>query len=464
MATERFSGKVPDFLVAAQAGSDLGDQWAMQREMQDAETAPQAPAQPGLADLQGAAPQPFSNDGAMQRRAEIMRKYGQNADADRMLQVNSQIGLTNAQTGEVRQRTANEVITGKSSQIGLDVAQQANDKTLAVKKIRDSTTAELGNLTDADGAQRAATPDELFANQQKLTRNLYSAGYTDHAEAELKRSKAMTADRIDADSSRRKEASNIVQRQVMEGDYRGVPGYIKQYASYGGPDTMITAVSPAANGMVSVTATGPKGSSTKQVPEAQFRKTVLANLSADASDNAAVTLQANENIEAQIQNHKAGTEAHLAAAGASGASARRQDAETGLITTKGEREATLEDARSAAANALNKEEGDRTPADTQAIKKWTVLQTLERQRSGAASGSASGARTMNGKVGGQDVTIRTYGDGTSEYLAKTSDTDRTPTWKPLTRGQAVAAAAAASPPGAIRPGANGSYDYVPTKR
>lgn len=463
MATERFSGKVPDFLVAAQAGGDLGNEWSMQRELREADVGPQAPAQPGLDDVQGtaSAPQPFNNDAAMARRAEIMRKYGKDADANQLLQANSQLGLTNAQAGEVRQRTSNDLIAGKTSQLGLDTLQRENDAKLAVKKIRDGTTGELGGLTDEDGNRRDATPDELFANQQKLSNKLYSAGFTDHAEAAVKQMKEMTAARITADTTARKEAANAVMRQVQRGDYSGLADYIKRFA-YGSPDTSITGVSPGANGAVNVTAGGPGGSTTKSVPGAVFQAKVLGQLNADASDNAAVASQAYANIDAQMEEHKAATIAHKASAGASSAAA-----DSSKERTLGEKYGN--DRKKLLDQAYDTAEADRTPAQKALIQGYSDHVDDSRPARQPNTGKPQvkvnfdGSQTATMPDGSIYQQGRAVGGKPAPWVDTTPGRPPQPAPASLT-GAALGVAPGAAPASPFRPAANGTFDYVPPRR
>jgi hypothetical protein len=118
-----------------------------------------------------------------------------------------------------------------------------------------------------------------------------------------------------------------------------------------------------------------------------------------------------------------------------------------------DKENTLEKARSDAADALSVPEEQRTPEQQQAVMKWKQLQTLERMRPGAGGAGAAAAgqaRTMNAKVNGRDVTIRTGSDGTpGEYLEQASPTDRSMVWKPIKRGDTVQMQPGAAPaPGA----------------
>lgn len=448
---------VPGFITAAQAGYNFGRGLRRDQALADLEANPPTnpntytyqtpsdvgPPQPGLEDLQGASqpvagiPQPATPEQMAQRRASIMRQYGDTEGADKTLQSNAQLGLTNAQTAETTQRTTNLATDDEEKQLGLSQKRRENDRTLQQQQITKQVTGKLQSLTDAQGNPRAPTSDEMIANQQELAAQLYSGGFTSAAQDVIGQIKSGIKDRIEADAAQRQDAANQLYMQVKAGNFSGVPAFAKRF-SYGPGGASIDAIQPGPQpGTLTLVFSDNQGQKTKVVSAAGLQAQILDQLKLQASGNAAVFEQTARHIDAQIAQERA-------AANASNASANRSNAETKLINARGDREQTLEDARSAAADALDKDPSEQTPADQAAIKKWTTLATLERARSGAgASGGNDGARTMNGKIGGRDVTIRTHADGTSEYLDQVSPTDRTTIWKPIGKAQAAAAVQAA---------------------
>jgi hypothetical protein len=253
MATERLRGNVPDWLSAGQAGFDFGRGVRQDVALSDDAKAPdpdiglisvanpndngpqpEDPDNPGLESArQGPttrAPNVSDIQAArLQRRAQIMRQYGDDAGADKLLQSNAQLGLTNAQTGEVTQRTANENIQGQQAAIGLEEKRRENDAAISQKQIRDRVTGQLADLTDEDGNPRAPTADESLANQKELATQLYMAGHTDAADKQVAALKKSVADQIAADSTLRKAAANQIYTQVESGDFSGVAGFVKRF-------------------------------------------------------------------------------------------------------------------------------------------------------------------------------------------------------------------------------------------
>jgi hypothetical protein len=419
---------------------------------QNASTTPVTAAMPPDSGLQAAAPPqaPPAIDPAVARQA-IYRKYGRDAEADRMSQSAANVDLARAHIGQVKQLTANEGIAGKEAQLGLDIHTKANNDLLARQKITDATTAELRGYTNEDGSPREASEAERIANQTKLTARLYTAGHTDQAAANLKQMKDMITERIAADQATRKDAANKIAREVAAGNYDNVPGFIKDF-SYDGVGHGVKGIKPLGNGKVQVTADGPSGKPvTKILPEESVRTMAMQQLAIAGSDNAAVADQAFHNIEVQIQSHKAAT-------GASGAAAAHSAEGTKGLRLDNEKKQTLETARKAAADAMSVPEAARTPAQVNAIKAWAGISAAEHARAAGAAGTQQN-RTMNAKVGMRDTTIKTMPDG-DLYLGEASPTDKTPTWYPI-KGAGPASAAPRPSAAIARPASKAEYDKLP---
>lgn len=331
------SGSIPGWLSASQAGYKFGRGLGLDQALGQAANAPDesavppaatntAPTNIGLADASAgdptaapapnavapaptaAAPAPSakpSPETVAARQRAIYSAYGENDQADKMAQSQAQLGLTNAQTAQVQQGTANAVTQGKTDAIDLKSKSRVEESAAKVQSVKDQVTASLQNLKDPQGNPRAPTAEEALANQRDLVTQLYASGQTDAAGAALKTLKGSVTDRIDADASIRKQAANTTYMQVTNGDYSGVPKFIKQF-SYGMSTNSIDNIAPGPQpGTLSLTFTDQEGQKTKVVPEAAFRKQMLEQFKLQSSDNAAVAKQAGDHLEAQIYQERA---------------------------------------------------------------------------------------------------------------------------------------------------------------
>lgn len=449
MATERLSGKVPDFIGAAQAGWSFGRGVQRDLALQDAEMAPMADAavapvaSAGLADAQ---PPVDPAAQRMARRASVYRQFGDDADADRMLQANASLGLTNAQVGETKVRTANEVTRGKSDQLGLESKKRENDAAISQKQIRESTGAELTGLTGPDGQPRPPTSDEIFANQRTLAQRLYTAGHGDAADAAVKSLKANVAAQIETDKAQRVAEGGKVLSQVMGGDFSGLAAYNKRFG-YGIGGASIDDIKPGQQpGTVVMTFTDNQGQKQKVMPAAELQKLLVPELHRSLTDDAYATKKADENIDAQIDVHKAQATSARASAGSLSAAADAHRESTAGAKYDRERKQQLD-------KIYNKDSATRTPEEAAIIRGYS--DKVDDSRAYRQPGTGKPQIKVN-PDGSQTATMP---DGKVYQQARSVGGKMSP-WVEITPG----ATPTAVPAGAISPGGGAPAGVAPPAR
>jgi hypothetical protein len=378
----------------------------------------------------------------LSQRASVYRQFGDDAGADKLLANNASLGLTNAQTGEVTQRTAREKVQTSADQLGLDIKSADNDRMVKARKIEADVMAGL-QKTDEQGQPIPPSPEELNRARGTVAVQLAQAGLTKEADSAADALRGQISSQIKATSEQRQADIAQLNKEIATGNFSNVPAVVQKYnygmSGFAGAELHDIKPGPQPGTSV-VTYSDQKGDNQqKVVPTSALQSQLLDGLHKLSGDATAVAM-ADEQLRATINMHKA-------QAGYYGAHAGQAAAETSLIKSRAAREDTLQTARDAAAKALQVPEEQRTPEQQQVIKANAALELAERMRSGGAAGGAggSGARTMNGVVGNREVTIRTHADGSSEYMANAGDDKNpTPIWKPISREQAQAAVAAAS--------------------
>jgi hypothetical protein len=343
-----------DFLDAATKGYDLGRKVRRDVELANVDNEPQAgldtvqgPPQTvdigtgadeglGLNAVQTQAPQvdPAQAQVARaQRRADVMRRYGDSAGADAMLNAASTRGLTEAQTGEVRQRTAKEAVDTEQKGVELQGAKRTNAKAIQADKIRQEYADKIDHVS--------ATPGDVNANHVAMITALQAAGLSDAAKSEADMLQKRVGDMITYDTATRQAAAKQQFLKVQNGDLSGLADFQKRfsYGINGGVSIQKVEAGPQP-GTVLMTYDDLRGQGQqKVVPIAELQKQVLPMLKDAAAGDPTQAKQLRDQADATIKQHLSMANYQNAHAGL--ATANAESARDSTTNAKAVREARV---------------------------------------------------------------------------------------------------------------------------
>jgi hypothetical protein len=359
-------------------------------------------------------------------RVSTMRQYSLNDEANAQEKADADVGLAQAHTKYFNAEGAAREIAVKHSEV-------EHARTEAARGVNAEAGKRLQDLKDADGNPRAATPDELIGVARDRLTHLTALGLTEDADKAQTEYATLVQNKVTTEAVARNRAGASALAAMEQNDFKPAIDFYNQYVPDG--SQVVDVKAGKKPGLLSVTVKQGDHTVTQDIQAGVFMDTakrVIATASS-ASPQEALKFLTEEALKG------AQTAAQVAAAAHSRAGAAKEGAETASITEKTSKTKEIDDALRAASPAYDKPVDQRTEADKLAIAKYERLQTLERARSGGGGADKAGqARTMNGKVNGQDVTIRTDAAGNpGEYLDRASPTNKSMVWKPIGRSDQV---------------------------
>lgn len=210
--------------------------------------------------------------------AGVFEKFGDPERAASLRQREQQGKLTTLQIGSAERQAKRE--------------KQADDDDAAVRKADAETSAWFTKrLTNPDGTQRAATPDDHLEASQYRVSKLIDAGRLKDANALAERNLQMTRQKVEADTAVRNEALSKLTFQLGQGDVSGLASFYERFIPDGAHITGVD-VNPKTGGIV-IKRQSLDG---KELPPTTFknRDEALAGLNTLRDPSALANFSANE--------------------------------------------------------------------------------------------------------------------------------------------------------------------------
>ena len=398
-----------------------------------------------------------------QRRASIMRQYGDTEDANKELSANSALGLADDDLAGRRLRNTsqgllntNQGLTNRRDTIATEGIESGAEQDGLASEIQGNISKGLQGLTSPDGSPRSPTEDEVLRNRTQAVAEMSQAGLFKQADAARKALATDISTKVGMDAEKRGEAGKVALSAALNGDFTGLIDFTSKYG-YGSGHALMNAV-PDGKGNIALTYMNNGQRQQVVKPMKQFMADMTDAIGIATGPNAAEFVLKANHLRAQDR-------ASDAAAGASNASSAAS-AQSVVASKESVRGSKYDNDRRALLDADYATPDDaRTPDQRARIAGYAEKVTDSRparndpsQKPSVKVNSADGSQTAtfaDGTVwqqgralaGKPQPWVQTFGPNKGEVRGALPGVDP----------QAIPGA---QPRGTLKPGQNGTFDYV----
>lgn len=391
-----------------------------------------------------------------QRRASIMRQYGETEDANKELSANSSLGLADANTVGQRLRNTNQGLTNRRDTITTQGIESGAEEDGRASEIQGNISKGLQGLTSPDGSPRTPTDDEVLRNRTQAVAEMSQAGLFKQADAARKSLATDVATKVGMDAEKRGEEGRLALAAAKNGDFTGLIDFTSKYG-YGSGHALLNAV-PDGKGKISLTYMNNGQRQQVVKPMKQFMDDMTDAVGIATGPNAAEFVLKANHLRAQDRASDASVVSSNASAAASAQNVVASKESVRGAKYDNDRRALLDAAYATADEARTPDQKALIAGYAEKVTDGRPARNDPSQKPSVKVNSADGSQTAtfaDGTVWQQGRAV----SGKPQPWVQTFGPDKGAVRGALP-GVDPQAIPGAQPRGTLKPGQNGTFDYV----